>query len=67
MKHPTTTAELALKEFIETIDQTGGVTQHTGKNDGGPVTDPEWLDLGDAYRTACAAMQHTPLEITDES
>lgn len=46
----------ALLAFVQTIEDTGGVTEHTGADDGGPATDPEWLDLGDAYRDACAAL-----------
>lgn len=46
----------ALKEFVDTIDATGGVTQ----DDHGytvPVADPEWIDLGEAYLKAREALR----------
>lgn len=51
----------ALTSFVETIEQTGGVTKHTGKHDGGPTVDPEWLDLGEAYRKGCAVLGRKPV------
>jgi len=55
----------ALQMFISTIDATGGVTAHTGDEDGGPACDPYWIDLGNAYRAACAATLRKPLYLSD--
>lgn len=41
----------AMLEFIDCIDSTGGINE-----DDCPAVDPEWLDLGDVYMQACAAM-----------
>lgn len=47
-----------IKQFIDTIDATGGVRI---VDDGtAPVADEDWIDLGDAYMTACRAIDHTP-------
>lgn len=50
----------ALESFIWTINATGGVIEF---RDGtvAPEADPEWIDLGDAYLTACRALGKTPL------
>jgi hypothetical protein len=51
----------ALIAFVEAIESVGGVTEHTDNLDGGPITNPEWLDLGDAYRDACKVLGQEPL------
>lgn len=49
----------ALKSFVSTIDNTGGVYAF---NDGthAPVTDKEWIDLGEAYMQACRSLRVKP-------
>jgi hypothetical protein len=50
----------ALLEFVEAIEATGGVT----RDDSGlyaPVADQEWVDLGEAYINACAALGVKPV------
>jgi len=48
---------MALMQFVNTIENTGGL-----ENDGvSPVGDPEWIDLGDAYVKACAALDRKPM------
>lgn len=57
------TMKEALMEFIAAINATGGLQQDT-KADGKPlvpVGDPEWLDLAEAYVSACEAMHLTPV------
>jgi len=51
---------MALASFCSTIEMTGGVRQ----NDTGcyaPVCDPDWTDLGEAYREACLALDRLPI------
>lgn len=43
--------EAALREFIKTVEATGGVNLECEPN-----ADPEWLDLGHAYVAACDAL-----------
>lgn len=50
----------ALMHLVLTIDSTGGITEHTNKEDGGPVADPEWLDLTEAYLLACETLGREP-------
>ena len=45
----------ALREFIDAINATGGVTKV--KDGIVPVADLDWLDLGEAYASACQALQ----------
>lgn len=53
-------AEKALKAVVSTIENTGGIIRRNDDFSGGPVADPEWLDLGDAYRAACVALRIKP-------
>ena len=50
----------ALDTFIDTIEATGGCVRD---QDGhvAPEGDPDWIDLGEAYVRACAALGRTPL------
>lgn len=50
----------ALLQFCETIEATGGVKEDV---DGYtcPVIDDEWIDLGEAYLSACAALGREPM------
>ncbi len=41
-------ADTARQQLIATIDATGGIDWKSC-----PLADPEWLDLGLAYRAAC--------------
>jgi hypothetical protein len=53
----------ALEEFVECIEQTGGLVadpDHEGY-EGVPNADPEWGDLGDAYISACKALGRKPM------
>jgi hypothetical protein len=55
----------ALDEFIECINNTGGITI----NDNGfdvPAVDEEWSDLGSAYIKACEAARRQPLRQADD-
>ena len=52
--------ERALEAFVETINATGGVLMVDGKLDG-CAGDEEWLDLADAYMTACNALGRDPV------
>jgi hypothetical protein len=48
-----------LIEFCDTIEAAGGVARdQQGLH--GPVGDPEWVDLGEAYRDACLALDRLP-------
>ena len=45
----------ALCQFVQTVDATGGVFRdESGCH--APLADPEWIDLGEAYVQACAAL-----------
>lgn len=50
---------MALTEFAEAVDATGGVRRDAI---GGycPVGDLEWIDLGEAHVHACRALGRTP-------
>lgn len=68
----TPTIEEALREFVKDIDQTGGLVKADcdGSDAGGyfaPSADPEWVDLGDTYLKACAALNHTPVFEDEEA
>jgi hypothetical protein len=56
---PCTTKTEALLNFCTTIESTGGVIQYKDGNYA-PEGDPEWIDLGDAYLAACAALERKP-------
>ena len=47
--------EAALREFVQTIEATGGVVED-GKGNYEPVADRDWIDLGHAYVRACQAL-----------
>lgn len=49
----------ALEEFIDAVDVTGGVFEN-GKGYVAPVGDPDWIDLGEAYLSACHALKRLP-------
>lgn len=49
----------ALEEFAGTIDATGGVIQERSGLCS-PAADRGWVDLGEAYLKACAALRRTP-------
>ena len=55
------TVEDALREFIDCINATGGVVIDD-KGYPVPVADEEWIDLGQAYYSACAALGVEPVE-----
>jgi transcriptional regulator with XRE-family HTH domain len=48
----------ALTGFVRTIEACGGVFE--SESGARPVGDPDWLDLGAAYLTACDALGRTP-------
>lgn len=47
----------ALQALVDTINATGGVEQAIEVT---PAADPEWVDLGEAYLLACAALGVEP-------
>jgi hypothetical protein len=49
------TPEEALREFVDCINATGGVVIDD-KGYPVPVADEEWIDLGQAYYSACEAL-----------
>jgi hypothetical protein len=55
----------ALTEFAQDIEAAGGVRR---EDDGlaVPVGDPEWVDLGETYLRACAALGRKPLYQKEE-
>ena len=60
MSYDVDVLERALRNFIDTIEATGGVVTN---EDGfvAPAGDHEWVDLGDAYMVACAALGEEPM------
>lgn len=58
-KLPPTPAEAVLLEFIKDINDTGGITVGSDGSEG-LVADPDWYDLAQTYRKACAAMEVEP-------
>ena len=48
-------AYAALASLVNTVESTGGVMQNR-KGHLLPKADPEWIDLGDAYKEACEAL-----------
>lgn len=58
---PKPSMSAALSEFIAAINATGGLTKDEETDNLVPVADPEWLDLGEAYLSACKAMDITPV------
>jgi hypothetical protein len=57
--------ESALRQFIDTINATGGVIRGT-YGVYVPAADPEWLDLGAAYVDACKVLGVDPKFIVVE-
>ena len=53
-----------LVQFVQTVDVTGGVIREPG-GCYAPVADPEWIDLGEAYAQACAALHRKMLIAED--
>lgn len=51
----------AVQRLIDTVESTGGVYRYASGNICGPVADPEWLDVADAYIAACAEVGKEPL------
>jgi hypothetical protein len=54
------TLRAALREFVHTIDATGGVLQ-LPSGLCAPCADEDWIDLGEAYLKACRALKRTPM------
>jgi hypothetical protein len=47
----------ALKALISTMEITGGIQAHPeGPGTDVPLADPDWVDLAETYKLACAAM-----------
>jgi hypothetical protein len=60
-------AKAALEEFVSAIEVTGGVkADPEGSGLHVPVGDEEWVDLGEAYLKACAALGRKPKVEQDE-
>jgi hypothetical protein len=53
-----------LREFVETIDVTGGVLR-LPSGLVAPAADEDWIDLGEVYLKACRALKRTPM-LSDE-
>ena len=60
MKSKRKDLEQALAQFVEAIEATGGVAREVSGLLA-PVADPEWVDLGEAYARACAALGREPV------
>lgn len=50
-----------IRRFVNCIDSTGGVVPCGTSGLFAPNADPDWVDLGDVYFTACAALGHEPV------
>lgn len=57
-------ADRALSLLIRTIEGTGGVIQ-TEEGHLVPWADPDWIDLGEAYRLACESFGREPKIVED--
>lgn len=54
--------EVALLQFIDAIESTGGVLRNpTGSGHFVPVADEDWVDLGEVYMQACKALDRKPM------
>lgn len=53
------TIQKALEEFVSAIDAVGGVCVDP-KGYTVPVGDTDWVDLGEAYLSACNALDRNP-------
>jgi len=49
-----------LNDLFRTIEATGGVLQ-SGEEFLGPVGEPEWFDLADAYIGLCTVLEREPV------
>lgn len=58
-------AEGALRDFIRAVDETGGVRLYRKTGLYAPVTVPDWVDLGEAYISACTVLGWPP-EVRDD-
>ncbi len=60
MKYDDNPGLRALQQLVDTINATGGLVV---ADDGfiAPVADPDWIDLGAAYLSACKALGLDPL------
>lgn len=55
----------ALTEFVDAVDACGGVARtRDGLHE--PLGDREWVDLGEAYMNACAALGRPAQVIVDD-
>jgi hypothetical protein len=48
-----------LVDLCRTVDATGGI-ERDHKNYPRPVADPDWVDLGEVYLSACALIGRAP-------
>lgn len=50
----------AVRQFTDTVEVTGGLIHH---DDGtvAPASDPDWIDLGEAYKAVCEAIGREPM------
>jgi len=53
-----------LRDVVNTINQTGGIV-YDDEGLAAPASDPDWLDLGLAYRDACELLKLEPQEGTN--
>lgn len=58
------TAKQVLADLCATIDAAGGVLYRDGL--AAPLGDPEWIDLGEVYLEACAALGRAPYLAKDD-
>ena len=49
-----------LEELVQAIEATGGVVED-GKGCYEPVADRDWIDIGNVYVNACAALHREPM------
>jgi hypothetical protein len=50
----------ALREFVHTIDATGGVLRLPSGHVA-PAADEDWIDLGESYLKACCVLKRLPM------
>lgn len=60
------TPESVLKQFINTIEATGGLVKFPN-GDLAPCADHDWIDLADAYVAACEALGMNPIIGEDQT
>lgn len=57
----------ALLDFISTVETTGGIqADPEGPGTDVPVCDPDWVDLAEAYKAACAALGRDVKRVNSE-